>query len=108
MNLSQRVRRALFTLCLALVLVWAAPAHAEDILATGTSLVRTLLSFVQALASLLCVGAMIRAGLAFNQVNEYEQAIDRLKSTIITCAIVFSAVGLVQLIKNYFGQMILQ
>lgn len=108
MKITQCAQRLPVFFCAAIFVLWAAPAQAQDILEKGTSLVRTLLTFLQAVASLLCVGAMIRAGLAFNQINEYEQAIDRLKSTIIACAIVFSAVGIVQLIKNHFGQMSLQ
>jgi c-di-GMP-related signal transduction protein len=107
MTLSKSMFPKALPVCLVVLFMWASPAYAQDILDKGTSLVRTLLTFVQAMASLLCVGAMIRAGLAFTQVNEYEQAIDRLKSTIIACAIVFSAVGTVQLIKNHFGQMTL-
>jgi hypothetical protein len=70
------------------------------ILGKAEGAILSLLSFLQTLASLGCTAAVIRAGMRFTKVNEYENAIDQLKSTLIACAIVFSAVGLVQYIKT--------
>ena len=103
-----RATKRLFTpglpiMLAAAVLLTAEPAYAHDILKKGESLIRLMLSFLQTIASLMCVAAMIRAGLAFNEVNEYEQAIDRLKNTLIASTIVFGAVGIVQLIKTHIG-----
>lgn len=68
-----------------------------------TNLVKKGVTLVQGIAIALCVLAVVKAGLNFTDEEKAQGAWGRLKMTLIGCAIVFGAVGIVQFVKNQFS-----
>lgn len=80
-------------------------AHAQVDREMQTLLKRGVTWF-QGIAMGLCVIAVIKAGLAFVDEEKAPHAWNRMKLTVFGCAIVFSAVGLVQFIKGQFSMQV--
>jgi hypothetical protein len=99
-----RHRQSLLLSLLAVVVLQPQTAHAQEFIEKAVGLVKMFVSLLQTVASLGCIIAMIRAGMRFTNDSERHDAVEGLKSTLVGCAIIFGAVGIVQLFKSQFGE----